>query len=49
MNLLNFTDLDFNQECTHGRPQGGGQNGHLPPLAIEAKKQKFLENVKSGM
>jgi len=30
----------------HGRPQGG-QNGHMPPLEIETKKQKFLENVKS--
>jgi len=25
----------------HGRPQGG-QNGHLPPLEIGTKKQKFL-------
>jgi len=32
----------------HGRPQGGG-NGHLPRLEIGTKKQKFLENVKSGL
>jgi len=28
---------------------GGGQNGHLPPLEIGTKKQKFMENVKSGI
>jgi len=32
--------------CAHGRPHRG-QNGHLPPLEIGTKKQKFLENVKS--
>jgi len=32
----------------HGRPQGG-KNGHLPPLEIGTKKQKFLENVKSAV
>ena len=25
---------------------GGGQNGHLPPLDIGTKNQKFLENLK---
>jgi len=27
----------------------GGQNGHFHPLEIGAKKQKILENVKSGI
>ena len=27
----------------------GGQKGHLPPLEIGTKKQKFLENVKSAV
>jgi len=27
----------------------GGQNRHLPPLEIETKKEKFLENVKSAV
>jgi len=31
----------------HGRPRGG-QNGHLPPLEIEIKGQKFLEILKSA-
>ena len=33
----------------HGRRQGGGQNGHLTPLEIRTKKQKFIENVKSAV
>jgi len=28
---------------------GGRQNGHLPPLEIGTKKQKFLENAKSAV
>ena len=27
----------------------GRQNGHLPPLEIETKKQKFVENLKSAV
>jgi len=34
--------------CEHGCPQGG-QKGHLALLEIGNKKQKFLENVKSGI
>jgi len=33
----------------HGRPQGEGKTGIPPPLEIETKKQKFLENVKSAV
>jgi len=32
----------------HGRPQGG-KTGTCPFLEIGTKKQKFLENVKSGI
>jgi len=27
----------------------GGKNGHLPPLEIGTKKEKFLENMKSAV
>jgi len=26
----------------------GGENGHLPPLAIETKNEKFLEKLKAA-
>jgi len=32
-------------QVRHGRPQGGGQNRHFPPLKIETKNQYFLENM----
>jgi len=36
------------QRWVHGRPRGGG-TGICPLLEIGTKKQKFLENVKSGI
>jgi len=41
MNLLNFTDLDFNQECTHGRPQGGVKTGICPPWQLRLRSKNF--------
>jgi len=46
--------LSFDQvHIKHIQPQAWasveGKNGHLPPLEIGTKKQKFLENVKSGI
>jgi len=42
------TNQKVKQICDRGRQQGG-QNGHFTPLELGTKKQKFLENVKSGI
>jgi len=34
--------------CSHGRPQGGEQKGHLTPLEIETENENFLEKMKSA-
>jgi len=47
-NYLPFAKLSQIIRHNHGRPQGGGQNGHFPRLEIETKNENFPEKLKSA-